>query len=121
VRSTPHHAADPGHLAFLLALTDAGLTLNETVIWLEDRFALGHSDYHYRNEPILHRCREVGLHLPPIGRLRKRAQPPGRGWARRRDVRGFVRENSQRLLKIAVEGRDGRSSLRLSPDRQREI
>lgn len=28
--------------------------LHETLVWLKDRFVLGHSDYHYRHEPILY-------------------------------------------------------------------
>jgi site-specific DNA-methyltransferase (adenine-specific) len=50
--------AGPAHLAFLLALADAGLSLHQTLIWVKDRFVLGHSDYHYRHEPILYGWRE---------------------------------------------------------------
>ena len=53
--------AGPAHLAFLLALGDAGLAVHQTLIWVKDRFVLGHSDYHYRHEPILYGWRE-GTH-----------------------------------------------------------
>ena len=54
--------AGPLHLAFLLALGDAGLAVHQTLIWVKDRFVLGHSDYHYRHEPILYGWREGGAH-----------------------------------------------------------
>ena len=54
--------AGPAHLAFLLALADAGLTVRQTLIWVKDRFVLGHSDYHYRHEPILYGWRDGAAH-----------------------------------------------------------
>jgi DNA modification methylase len=54
--------AGPAHLAFLLALGDACLAVHQTLIWVKDRFVLGHSDYHYRHEPILYGWRE-GSHV----------------------------------------------------------
>jgi hypothetical protein len=44
----------PSHLAFLLALADAGLALRQTLSWVKGSFVLGHGDYHYRHEPIRH-------------------------------------------------------------------
>lgn len=35
------------------ALTAAGCTVRQTLIWVKDRLVLGRSDYHYRHEPIL--------------------------------------------------------------------
>jgi DNA modification methylase len=55
--------AGPLHLAFLLALADAGLTLHQTLIWVKGSFVLGHADYHYRHEPILYGWRDGGRHL----------------------------------------------------------
>jgi DNA modification methylase len=55
--------AGPLHLAFLLALADAGLTLHQTLIWVKGSFVLGHGDYHYRHEPILYGWRDGGRHL----------------------------------------------------------
>jgi site-specific DNA-methyltransferase (adenine-specific) len=46
--------AGPLHLAFLLALRDAGWELHQTLVWAKDRFVLGHADYHARHEPILY-------------------------------------------------------------------
>ena len=54
--------AGPGHIAFLLALTDAGLAVRQTLIWVKDRFVLGHSDYHYRHEPLLYGWRDGASH-----------------------------------------------------------
>jgi len=54
--------AGPAHLAFLLALADANLTLRQTLVWVKDRFVLGHSDYHYRHEPILYGWRDGAAH-----------------------------------------------------------
>jgi DNA modification methylase len=55
--------AGPGQLAFLLAIDDAGLTVHQILVWVKDRFVLGHSDYHYRHEPIIYGWREGGRHL----------------------------------------------------------
>jgi DNA modification methylase len=61
-------AAPPGprHRDFLDALDDAGWRLHETLVWVKERLVLGHSDYHYRHEPILYG------YAPGAGR-------PGRG------------------------------------------
>jgi DNA modification methylase len=55
--------AGPLHLQFLLALADAGLTVHQTIVWVKDRFVLGHGDYHYRHEPLLLGWRDGGRHL----------------------------------------------------------
>lgn len=46
-------ASPPGplHLAFGRVLMDLGV-YRQTLIWVKDQFVLGHSDYHYRHEPI---------------------------------------------------------------------
>jgi DNA modification methylase len=54
--------AGPAHLTFLLALADASLPVHQTLIWSKDRFVLGHSDYHYRHEPILYGWRDGAAH-----------------------------------------------------------
>jgi DNA modification methylase len=43
----------PLHLEFLLALRAADLTVRQTLVWVKDRFVLGHSDYHLRHENVL--------------------------------------------------------------------
>ena len=53
----------PLHLAFLLAIRDAGLGVHQTIVWLKDRFVLGHADYHARHEPILYGWRDGAAHL----------------------------------------------------------
>ena len=50
------------HLAFLLALEDAGLTAHQTLCWVKDRFVLGHADYHARHENILYGWRDGRAH-----------------------------------------------------------
>jgi site-specific DNA-methyltransferase (adenine-specific) len=50
------------HLAFLLALGDAGLTAHQTLVWVKDRFCLGHADYQPRHEDILYGWREGRAH-----------------------------------------------------------
>lgn len=52
----------PLHLAFLLAIRDAGLAVHQTVVWVKDRFVLGHADYHARHEPILYGWRPGAAH-----------------------------------------------------------
>jgi DNA modification methylase len=54
--------AGPLHLAFLLALGDAGLAVHQTLVWVKDRFVLGHADYHARHEPILYGWRDGAAH-----------------------------------------------------------
>lgn len=54
--------AGPLHLAFLLALRDAGLTVHQTLVWVKDRFVLGRADYHGRHEPILYGWRDGAAH-----------------------------------------------------------
>jgi DNA modification methylase len=44
----------PLHLEFMLALREADLAVRQTIIWVKDRFVLGHSDFHYRHEPVLY-------------------------------------------------------------------
>lgn len=48
-------AHPPGALCkpFVDAFLDAGWRLHETLVWDKGSMALGHSDYHYRHEPIL--------------------------------------------------------------------
>jgi len=50
------------HLAFLLAVGDAGLAVHQTLVWVKDRFVLGHADYHARHEPILYGWRPGAAH-----------------------------------------------------------
>lgn len=47
------HPAGALSLQFLLAVADVKWNLHQSLVWVKDRFALGHSDYHYAHEPIL--------------------------------------------------------------------
>jgi DNA modification methylase len=37
----------------MLAFEHAGWRLHETLVWVKDSMVLGHSDYHWRHEPLL--------------------------------------------------------------------
>jgi DNA modification methylase len=54
--------AGPLHLAFLLAVRDAGLSVHQTLVWVKDRFVLGRADYHGRHEPIVYGWRDGAAH-----------------------------------------------------------
>lgn len=47
------HPAGALSLEFIRAFIDAGWRLHQTLVWVKDTIVLGHSDYHYRHEPIL--------------------------------------------------------------------
>jgi site-specific DNA-methyltransferase (adenine-specific) len=47
------HPAGALSLQFLLAFAHAGWRIHETLVWVKDSMVLGHSDYHYKHEPIL--------------------------------------------------------------------
>ena len=46
------HPAGPGALTFLQAFVAQGWRLHQILVWVKDTIVLGHSDYHYRHEPI---------------------------------------------------------------------
>jgi DNA modification methylase len=54
--------AGPGHLAFLLALADAELTVHQTLVWVKNSLVIGHSDYSYRHEAIIYGWRSGAAH-----------------------------------------------------------
>jgi hypothetical protein len=45
--------AGPQHWEFARQLLDLGV-YRQTLVWVKDQFVLGHSDYHYRHEPIFY-------------------------------------------------------------------
>jgi DNA modification methylase len=47
------HAAGPNQKMFWEAIEAAGFEIRQQLIWVKDAGVLGHSDYHYRHEPIL--------------------------------------------------------------------
>jgi site-specific DNA-methyltransferase (adenine-specific) len=47
------HPAGPNSVTFGVSFVAAGWRLHETLVWVKDSLVLGHSDYHYRHEPIL--------------------------------------------------------------------
>ena len=42
------------HLDHRLAARDSGLQVRSSIVWVKDRFVLGHSDYHARHETLLY-------------------------------------------------------------------
>lgn len=48
------HPAGALSVAFARCFLDQGWRLHETLVWVKDTMVLGHSDYHYRHEPILY-------------------------------------------------------------------
>ena len=46
------HPAGARCLTFGNAIVAAGWQLHETLVWVKDSMVLGHSDYHYKHEPI---------------------------------------------------------------------
>lgn len=54
---TPFYVAHPaGALAstFARLVEDVGWRIHQTLVWVKDSMVLGHADYHYKHEPILH-------------------------------------------------------------------
>lgn len=48
------HPAGPLSLDFQLAVREIGWRHHQTLSWVKDALVLGHSDYHFRHEPILY-------------------------------------------------------------------
>jgi site-specific DNA-methyltransferase (adenine-specific) len=48
------HPAGARSLDFAAAIAAAGWQIHQTLVWVKDSMVLGHSDYHYRHEPILY-------------------------------------------------------------------
>ena len=48
------HPAGPLAVEFGCAFLGAGWHLHQTLVWVKNAMVLGHSDYHYRHEPLLY-------------------------------------------------------------------
>lgn len=59
--------AGPQLHAFATVLTDLGVW-RQSLVWVKDRFVLGHSDYHYRHEFIFYGWTPGAPHRPPPSR-----------------------------------------------------
>jgi DNA modification methylase len=64
------HPGGPLALQFMLAFEHAGWRLHQTLVWVKDSMVLGHSDYHWKHEPLLYGYK------PGKGRLGR----GGAGW-----------------------------------------
>jgi site-specific DNA-methyltransferase (adenine-specific) len=47
------HPSGAASIQFLLAVEHTGWRIHQGLVWVKDRFALGHSDYHLAHEPLL--------------------------------------------------------------------
>ncbi len=57
VDGAPIYVAHPAgclSVEFARAFVDTGWHWHETLVWLKDSMVLGHSDYHYKHEPLLY-------------------------------------------------------------------
>lgn len=52
------HPHGPKSLTFAQEFTRAGFHWHQTLVWVKTSIVLGHSDYHYRHEPILYGWKE---------------------------------------------------------------
>ena len=48
------HPAGARHLVFWTVIDAIGWQIHQELIWVKDSMVLGHSDYHYKHEPILY-------------------------------------------------------------------
>jgi len=64
------HPSGPLSLSFGQAIADAGWLFRQSLVWIKDSPVLGHSDFHYRHEPIIY------ARKPGAGRWGR----GGRGW-----------------------------------------
>lgn len=51
--------AGPNETVVRLAIAARGWRLHQSLVWVKDAMVLGHSDYHYRHEPILCGCKPL--------------------------------------------------------------
>jgi DNA modification methylase len=65
------HPAGTNSVVFGEQFVARGWRLHQTLVWVKDRLVLGHSDYHYRHEPILFGYKPVSEGRQGRG---------GRGW-----------------------------------------
>lgn len=78
------HPAGALSLVYGDALRNLGWQIRETLVWVKDSMVLGHSDYHYRHEPIFYAARE-GEDPPWYGDYMQQVQtyePVLYGWTR---------------------------------------
>jgi DNA modification methylase len=51
------HPAGPQSVVFANAFLAQGWQLRQILVWVKDVLVLGHSDYHFRHEPLLYGCK----------------------------------------------------------------
>lgn len=62
------HPAGPTSTVFVQSFLDVGWQIRQELVWVKDSLVLGHSDYHFRHEPILYGMTPGA----PVGRGRGR-------------------------------------------------
>ncbi|EGS4806839.1 site-specific DNA-methyltransferase, partial [Listeria monocytogenes] len=58
--------ADTERITFETALTAAGITIRQNLVWVKNQLVMGRSDYHWQHEPILYGFTPTA---PGVGRL----------------------------------------------------
>lgn len=64
--------SDSERVTFEGAARAAGIMVRQNLLWVKNTLVLGHSDYHYRHEPILYGFTEPGKNQGRLGRGGKR-------------------------------------------------
>ena len=83
--------ADSARHVFESELTRAGVRVRQCLIWVKNSLVLGHSDYHYKHEPVLFGVTEyIEEHDPVLYGF-----TPGQGRLGRGGTHGWVGDNSQ--------------------------
>ncbi len=57
VEGAPFYVAHPAgalQVVFVNVISEIGWKIHEQLVWVKDSMVLGHSDYHYKHEPILY-------------------------------------------------------------------
>ena len=62
------HSAGPNQTFFGAATKRVGWHWHQSLIWLKNGFVLGHSDYHYRHEPLIYGWKPGAIHTWNGGR-----------------------------------------------------
>jgi site-specific DNA-methyltransferase (adenine-specific) len=74
------HPAGPGAAAFLAAWKAAGWDYRQGLVWVKDSLVLGHSDFHYRHEPVAFGYRHDQLEYGFTGGAESKRGRGADGW-----------------------------------------
>jgi len=71
--------AGPVYIIFGTHLLAAGFHYSQQLIWIKDKVVMGHSDYHYKHEPIFYGWKPRGEDDPKFGQRHDGKCAPGFG------------------------------------------